>query len=65
VDGRGENYFHHRGTKEHRGRRENGNAVLCDLCVCVVRFVVVGLYLRSWLRERKALASEPQRDMIV
>jgi hypothetical protein len=25
---------------------------------------IFGLYLRAWLRERKALASEPQRDII-
>jgi len=27
-------------------------------------FYVLGLSLRRWLRERKALASEPERDMI-
>jgi hypothetical protein len=26
---------------------------------------IFSLYLRSWLRERKALASEPQQEMIV
>jgi len=69
--------------REHRGRREHWVAVLCDLCVSVVKFdvdgIVVGamgcfptqsvgpksganapgifgLYLRRWLRERKAAA---------
>ena len=51
--------------REHRGRRENDGAVLCDLRVSVVRFVVVGLvvgamgvfvfglYLRRYMKERR------------
>jgi hypothetical protein len=39
-------------------------ASVAGLVVGAMGCFIFGLYLRSWLRERKALASQPQRDMI-
>jgi hypothetical protein len=39
-------------------------ASVAGLVVGAMGCFIFGLYLRAWLRERKALAGEPQRDMI-
>ena len=39
-------------------------ASIAGLVVGAMGCFIFGLYLRRWLRERKALASEPQEDMI-
>jgi hypothetical protein len=39
-------------------------ASIAGLVVGAMGVFIFGLYLRAWLRERKALASEPQRDII-
>jgi hypothetical protein len=40
-------------------------ASIAGLVIGVMGCFIFGLYLRSWLRERKALACEPPQDMIV
>jgi hypothetical protein len=39
-------------------------ATMAGLLVGTMGVLVLGLYLRRWLIERKALASQPQQDMI-
>ncbi len=39
-------------------------ASVAGLVVGAMGCIIFGLYLRAWLRERKALASEPPQDMI-
>jgi hypothetical protein len=39
-------------------------ASVAGIVVGAMGVFIFGLYLRRWLRERKALAREPQRDMI-
>jgi hypothetical protein len=39
-------------------------ASIAGLVVGAMGCFIFGLYLRGWLRERKALASQPERDMI-
>ena len=38
-------------------------ASIAGIVVGAMGVFIFGLYLRAWLRERKALASQPQRDM--
>jgi hypothetical protein len=40
-------------------------ASIAGLVVGAMGCFIFGLYLRAWLRERKALASQPMQDMIV
>jgi len=40
------------------------SASIAGLAVGAMGIFIFGLYLRRWLRERTALASEPQQDMI-
>jgi hypothetical protein len=39
-------------------------ASIAGLADGVMGCFIFGLYLRAWLRERKALASDPPQDMI-
>jgi len=45
------------------GSRFHG-ASIAGLVVGAMGCFIFGLYLRRWLRERKALASQPKQDMI-
>ena len=40
------------------------SASIAGLVVGAMGCFIFGLYLRRWLRERKALASQPEQDMI-
>jgi hypothetical protein len=46
-----------------RSNRLDGSSI-AGLVIGVMGCFIFGLYLRGWLRERKALASEPPQDMI-
>jgi hypothetical protein len=49
---------------EFRAASRFHGASVAGLVVGAMGIFIFGLYLRSWLRERKALASEPPQDMI-